>query len=173
VSPGPADDRFIALLDEYGAALRRLVGAYERDLQERDDLMQDIALAIWRALPSFRGDSSERTFIYRIAHNRALSHRSRAMRRGTVIDYAASIEEVADEHTSPSTELELAERRSNLMRCVRRLSPLLRQAIVLSLEGLSNSEIAEVLGTTSPTVAVRLTRGRAALGTLLREREST
>jgi hypothetical protein len=42
--------------------------------EHENDLLQEITFAIWRALPSFRGESSERTFIYRIAHNRALTH---------------------------------------------------------------------------------------------------
>jgi DNA-directed RNA polymerase specialized sigma24 family protein len=39
----------------------------------RDDLVQEIALAIWKAIPRFRGDSSERTWVYRIAHNVAIT----------------------------------------------------------------------------------------------------
>ena len=58
---------FDALLREYEPALQRLVAAYESDVHEREDLLQDIAFAIWHALPSFRGESSTRTFIYRIA----------------------------------------------------------------------------------------------------------
>jgi RNA polymerase sigma-70 factor (ECF subfamily) len=162
-----AGERFTALLQEYGAALRRLVGAYERDAEEREDLMQDIALAIWRALPSFRGESSERTFIYRIAHNRALSHRSRLRRRSALVNHDGTDREPADERPGPSDQLELAERRSALIACVQQLSPSLRQTIVLSLEGLSNPEIADVLGTTPATVAVRLNRARLALGGLL------
>jgi DNA-directed RNA polymerase specialized sigma24 family protein len=54
---------------------------------------------------------------------------------------------------------------------VRALTPALRQTMLLSLEGLSHAEIAEVLGTTQATVAVRLTRARSALAALLqRER---
>lgn len=62
--------------------------------------MQDIWLAVRRALPGFRGDCSERTFIYRIAHNRALTHagRSRAATAPLeealdVLDPGASVED--------------------------------------------------------------------------------
>ncbi len=66
------DGRFARLLVEHGAALRRLAAAYEADVDERDDLIQEISFAIWRALPAFRGDCSERTFVFRIAHNNAI-----------------------------------------------------------------------------------------------------
>jgi RNA polymerase sigma-70 factor (ECF subfamily) len=59
------ESRLEAVLGEYDGALRRLVAAYERDADLQRDLLQEIRLALWRALPSFRGQSSERTFIYR------------------------------------------------------------------------------------------------------------
>jgi RNA polymerase sigma factor (sigma-70 family) len=78
VSPdGNIEERFRRVLHEYGAAFRRLATVYERDPDLQQDLFQDIALAIWKALPSFRNQSSERTFLYRIAHNRAVNHISR------------------------------------------------------------------------------------------------
>src|SRR5207245_2506543 len=59
---------------EYGASLGRLASSYEWEPQARQDLLQEIRLAIWVALPKFRNESSLRTFIFRIAHNRALTH---------------------------------------------------------------------------------------------------
>jgi hypothetical protein len=55
----------------YGPALGRVVASYARP-SDQDDLAQDIAVALWNALPSFRGDCSERAFVFRVAHNRAL-----------------------------------------------------------------------------------------------------
>lgn len=61
------------LLRRYLAALRRLAGSYTSTNEEREDLLQDIAMALWTALPRFRGDASERTWLYRVAHNTAIS----------------------------------------------------------------------------------------------------
>ena len=47
-----ADACFGRLITEHGGALRRLATAYEFDADERDDLLQEIAFGIWRALPS-------------------------------------------------------------------------------------------------------------------------
>ena len=158
-----ANARYETILQEYLPALRRLVAAYEGDLHEREDLLQDIAFAIWRALPSFRGDSSARTFVYRIAHNRAISHRLSGSRRRRVIALEESPRDVPDGRPDAATELDRAELGVTLMTCVRSLSPVLRQTLVLSLEGLTNPEIADVLGVSVSTVAVRLTRARAAV----------
>jgi RNA polymerase sigma factor (sigma-70 family) len=65
---------FEDLLREYDPGLRRLAASYESLAHAREDLLQDIRLALWTALPRFRGECSMRTFVYRIAHNRSLSH---------------------------------------------------------------------------------------------------
>lgn len=161
-SPDP-NARYESLLQEYLPALRRLVAAYESDLYEREDLLQDIAFAIWRALPSFRGESSTRTFVYRIAHNRAISHRMSGSRRGRVIALGEPTPDVPDARPDAAAELDRAELGETLMDCVRALSPALGQTLMLSLEGLTNPEIADVLGVSVATVAVRLTRARGAV----------
>src|SRR5215475_12100394 len=67
------EQRFHQLFFGNGGAFSRLAASYTNNLSDRDDLFQDIALAIWKALPGFRGESAERTFIFRIAQNRAIT----------------------------------------------------------------------------------------------------
>ena len=81
-----AHDVFVRLLEQYRASLRRLAWSYTRNSAQRDDLFQEIALAIWRAHPGFRGECSERTFVFRIAHNRGLSFLARHADSPEVID---------------------------------------------------------------------------------------
>ena len=155
---GPAA-RFERIVREYGPALARLSAAYTRDTMDRDDLLQEIPFALWRALSSFRGESSERTFVYRIAHNRALTFVSRRRRHAPTVDTDA----IADPRPDAASALARAQRHEWLMAAVRRLPEPQRQAVILHLEGLSNAEIAEVQGTTEGNVAVRLTRARTRL----------
>ncbi|MFT6818475.1 MAG: RNA polymerase sigma factor (sigma-70 family), partial [Myxococcota bacterium] len=54
---------------DFGPAVSRQVASYLPPGQNREDLVQDIWLAIWRALPRFRGDSSTKTYLFRIVHN--------------------------------------------------------------------------------------------------------
>ncbi|HEX3457642.1 MAG TPA: sigma factor, partial [Candidatus Baltobacteraceae bacterium] len=60
--------------------IKRIALSYERQAHLVEELVQDVYLAIWRALPSFRGDSSLRTFVARIATNRAVTHVARALK---------------------------------------------------------------------------------------------
>src|ERR1700733_898409 len=71
------EQQFGRILGEYGAAISRLAYSYEAVAGIREELAQEIALAIWQALPHFRGECSERTFVFRIAHNRGLPHVAR------------------------------------------------------------------------------------------------
>lgn len=160
ISAADRETAYLRMLRDHDAAIRRLAATYEREPARRQDLVQDIWLALWQALPSFRGDCSERTFVFRIAHNRAVSHikhwrirRTEPLSEIDPVDAAGDPERVTGDR----------ERGERLQAAVRRLPLGLRQVTVLLLEGLSQRESAEVLGITENNVAVRLTRARAAL----------
>lgn len=156
------DARFDELLRLHGAALRRVAAAYEADPTRREDLFQEICLALWKALPHFRGEASVRTYLFRIAHNRGLTHRSRGRRP----EAAASLEEaeaVTDPHPSAEAVLAGGEGRERLRAAVLALPLARRQVLTLALEGLTHREIGEVLGITENNAAVRLSRARQAL----------
>ena len=158
--------RFGRLLQEHGPALNRLAAGYEWDPIERQDLLQEIALAIWRALPAFRGDSSERTFVFRIAHNRGLTHRWQR-RRGSA-SHALSDELPDDRHPADDRVMD-SDQHERLSAAIRRLPESQRAAVMLTLEGLSHREIAEVLGVEENAIAARLSRARRQLRVLLGE----
>ena len=160
------EEQFERVARLYGAALGRLAAAYERNQHEREDLVQDILFALWRALPSFRGECSERTFVYRVAHNRALTHRRRSRQQPASLEHAAS---VADPGADPGERAVELQKREHLLAAIQRLSPAHRQVVTLRLEDLSNAEIADVLGVNENTVAIRLTRARKALAELMNE----
>ncbi len=163
------DARYDAILRQEGAALCRVAAAYEADPARREDLFQDICLAIWQALPRFRGESSERTFVFRIAHNRGLTHRSRS-RGYPPMAPNADLEEaeiLADPRPGPEAKAREGQRRERLREAVLALPLEPRQVISLTLEGLSPKEIAEVLGITENNAAVRLSRARRALRQVL------
>jgi RNA polymerase sigma-70 factor (ECF subfamily) len=143
---------------DHAAALRRFCCAHRRSEGDRQDLFQEIALALWRALPRFRGDSSERTWIYRIAQNVAFSEAVRYRRKQSrEIPYDAIAPIGSDNN----------ERRLDLLNAIQRLEPIERQLAWLYLEGLTGHEIGEVLGITEGNAAVRLTRLRQQLVRIL------
>jgi RNA polymerase sigma-70 factor (ECF subfamily) len=155
---------FTALLATHGPALSRLAASYARGPGEREDLFQEIAIAIWRALPRFRGECSERTFLFRIAHNRAIAHLSQ---RRLPIDAVDEDLEVKDARPDPEEVLASEQQGRRLLRAIRRLPLGYAQAVTLTLEGMSYAEIADVLGITESNVGARLTRARQMLRAML------
>lgn len=147
------------VLREHGSMLARIAGSYESEHARRDDLLQEITMAVWRALPSWRGDASLRTFAARVAHNRAIDHLAREKRaQGDELD-----EHHPDPEASPLRHAEAEQRREDLVAAVRRLPLGQRQVVVLALEGFSQNEIGQALGLEDNTVAQRLSRARRQL----------
>jgi RNA polymerase sigma factor (sigma-70 family) len=154
------EQQFDRLLAANGPALSRLAASYTNTAGDRDDLLQEIALAIWQALPRFRGECSERTFLFRIAHNRSIACLAR--NRSRRLEQAEEIE-VKDPAPNPESGLAANQRAAQLSSAIRRLPVVYRQVITLTLEGLGYGEIAEVLGISESNVGARLTRARQML----------
>jgi RNA polymerase sigma-70 factor, ECF subfamily len=166
---GRNDSRFCWLFETYQPALRRLVAAYVANPADREDLLQEIAAGIWKSLPSFRGDASERTWIYRVAHNIAIRSSSRIRRWSTQEPPMEGSFDHPSADSSAESVLLAGERRSALMKGIRGLSILDRQLVTLHLEGLSAAEIEEITGVSQGAIATRLTRIRQRLGKRLQE----
>lgn len=164
------EERFNRLMREYGPALSRLASGYERAAGAREELTQEIALAIWQALPHFRGECSERSFIYRIAHNRGLTHVCRRQPAHQPLDELPALLEPADPRPHPEQLAAMTHQRDRLRSAIQRLPLAYRQVVMLMLEELPHAEIAEVLGISESNVAVRMNRARKALKEALEER---
>lgn len=164
-NPGSDQEpRFLRLLDGYGQALRRLCAAYLQSSGDRQDLFQEIATALWSALlPSFRGASSERTWVYRIAHNVAYSY---AKKRRRQYQSELQMDALPDDRTAPENP-----RRRVLLEAVQQLDSIDRQVVLLYLEGLSAGEIEQVTGLTANSINVRLSRLRHRLASIVMSKD--
>ncbi|MDH3237262.1 MAG: sigma-70 family RNA polymerase sigma factor [Deltaproteobacteria bacterium] len=148
--------------------LTRLVGQ-----SEAEDLTQEVFLRVNRGLPDFKGDAKLSTWIYRIATNVATDRmRSRSFqesRSGKATPHDEQlIEESVDLTGEKKPSVEKQAMREEMSSCVHdyinSLPENYRAAVTLSeIGGLTNKEIAEMLGLTVETVKIRLHRGRAKL----------
>jgi RNA polymerase sigma-70 factor (ECF subfamily) len=144
------------VMAELGPLLTRVVAAHARSRADRDDLSQDIALALTRALPRFRGESSLRTYVLRVAHHCAIRHIARHRAASQPLD------ETEHRHDAPGPE-QAALAREDSARMVALIHELplgQRQVLVLTLEGLVQRDIADILGVPENVVSVRLHRAR-------------
>lgn len=160
-----ADEDFYRILRAHGEALARVAWGYAASAADHDDLLQDILVAVWRALPKFRGEASERTFVFRIAHNRGLTFAARRREHEPLTEHTP----IADPRPGPDEAAQLAQERERLAAAVRSLSEPLRQAVIMRLEGFDIAQIAAVQGVSENNVSVRLARARDRLRGLLGE----
>ena len=138
----------------------RIARSYEADPGRAEDLVQDIHLAVWRALPRFKANAGLRTYIARIAHNRAISHVGREMRRP--LSYELD-EDLPAAGLSPEDLAVESDARRKLEQAVRRLPIGQRVVATLALEGFTPEEVAAVLGITPAAASVRLHRAQTQL----------
>ncbi len=157
------EQEFDRLLAANGPALARLAASYTNSPSDRDDLLQEIALAVWQALRTFRGECSARTFLFRIAHNRAIAYLSRSLARGQTRVQAGAEVELRDPAPDPERGLSQEQNAERLRRAIHGLPLVYRQTIMLALEDMGYGEIAEVLGISEGNVGARLSRARQLL----------
>lgn len=154
-------DRFVPMV--YNLSLR-LSG----DPARAQDLTQEIFLRVWKGLPRYRGGSSLKTWIYRIALNHC---RGRLGRRGLALeDWTLEQwdEGPVDPARGPEEALMARDSGRRVAIALLALPVRFREAVVLrDLEGMSYEEIAAVLGVRSGTVRSRIARGRERLRVLL------
>ncbi len=139
--------------------VRRIASAYERSPDHVDDLMQDVWLAVWRALPRLSRAVAQRSYIARIAQNICVSHVRRAVRRASqpLTDSLPDGAPLADEVGAEARRLD------QLIEAVRALPAPLKAVATLYLEDMPMKEIAQTLAISEGNASVRLHRAKAAI----------
>jgi RNA polymerase sigma factor (sigma-70 family) len=155
-----ATQMFEEIVEDHHAMIHRIVASYEAKPAVLEDLVQDVYIAIWRALPRFRGESSMRTFVARIATNRAITHVARAIRLPAAVELSDTLPAPDDD---PERHAIARDRSARLASAIRALPLAYRQAALLALEGLTPKEIADVLGISTNAVAIRMSRAKERL----------
>jgi RNA polymerase sigma-70 factor (ECF subfamily) len=151
----------------YALALRLL-----DDEGEACDVVQEVFLKVFRNVGSFRGQSTLKTWIYRITVNEAhnarrwfFRHRRAEVELDKTPDEARSWQEIIpDRSRSPFDEAFDSEQHVMIEAALKRINPIFREAVALrDISDLAYEEIAEILGVSLGTVKSRILRGREAL----------
>ena len=167
-----AAEAYETLIATYQQPVYNLVCRLLGESTETCDVVQEVFLKVFRKVGAFRGDSSLKTWIYRIAVNEAYNYQrwySRHRRQevcleGHTEDGPSYYRRLRDPGRSPLEYAEALERQGLIEEALSRLSGSFRAAVVLrDIEELSYEEIAEVLRIPLGTVKSRILRGREAL----------
>ncbi len=175
------DDAFRQLITQYSTPLYSLLLRSLADPADAADVTQDVFIKVFRSIGGFHGDSSLRTWIYRIAMHEASNSRRwwvRHKKAEVTIDNDVCDDEeglsfslaetLADHRDSPFESARQAQLRATVEAALRGVPESFRTVVILrEIEGMAYDEIAEILGIHMGTVKSRLMRGRAALRKLL------
>jgi RNA polymerase sigma-70 factor, ECF subfamily len=145
---------------QFGSSLARLATGYEVDQSRQEDLLQDIHVALWRSLATFKGQCALRTWVYRVAHNTAATYIRKRVRTRRVT--AVSLEEIDEEihHADAERAVDHAAILEKLRALIERLKPIDRDVVLLYLEGVEASAIAEIVGISPDNVAQKIFRAK-------------
>jgi RNA polymerase sigma-70 factor, ECF subfamily len=181
-----SDEAFTWLITRYHQPIYSLLARTVRDPGDAADLTQDVFVKIFRGIGSFHGESSLRTWIYRIALHEGLNQR-RWWRRHKQQEVTIEMETVdcksgeptrlkemlVDPSESPYEMASHTEARERVEAALRQVPEPFRMTLILrDIEGFVYEEVAEMLGVNIGTVKSRLVRGRAALRQLLLAEEA-
>ena len=150
---------------EHGDELLRLAYTYVKNKQAAEDIVQDVLLKAFEKQEYFRGESSYRTYLYRMTINRSYDY----LRSW---HYKHTMGEKIQRLFGHSTEQDIEKQSDNrlLAQAVLALPVKYREVIVFTYYlGYSSEEIGTLLNCSPATVRTRLARGREKLKTVLKE----
>jgi RNA polymerase sigma-70 factor, ECF subfamily len=170
-------DAYETLIERYEQPVFSIVSRVMDHAGEAADVTQEVFLKVFRKIDAFRGESTLKTWIYRIAVNEAHNHRrwfGRHRRQEVALEpedgRQGVCDLVADRGPSPYEVARDQETHRLIENALKRISVQYRAALVLrEVEGLRYEEIAEILEVSLGTVKSRILRGREALRKVLAE----
>ena len=148
------------ILDDNKHSIYRICRIYAVAPIEAQDLFQEVVFQIWKSMPSFKGNSSLNTWIYKIALNVCTRRNQQLInsQRETI-----RLESIEFELSESPADLNQQEKYKALYDCISCLEESTKKIIILHLEGLPYKKIAEITNLTENHVAVKMKRIRKIL----------
>ena len=155
------EQQFVQTINQHQGILHKVCGIYCSNATEREDLFQEMVLQLWKAFPSFRSEAKISTWMYRIALNTAIS----GLRKKKIA--ITELEKVSFQ-IEDKQEANIEEELQHLYKAIEHLSDVEKSIVLLYLEDKPYEEIAEITGITANYVAVKMSRIKEKLKTLIK-----
>ena len=170
------DSAWEALLRAYTRKIYNLCYRLTGRVEEAEDVTQEVFIKVFQTLKTYQAaQGSFATWLNRVARNHLVDHYRRARKdrvTSSLEDELTEAEQKPSQQTEPTGQVESRERREVLQMALDKLSPDLREAVILrDLHDLDYEEIAQVLRVPQGTVKSRINRGRLELGRVLKRME--
>ena len=148
------EDQFLDILEKNIGIILKIARAYSKTVHDKEDLINDITLELWKSFGRFKGDSKISTWIYRVALNTSMnSRRKREKDKLFYLDDLKQFESqswIIEQPNSSHSEI--------LYQCIDELNQLNKAIILLYLDGNSHDEISDITGISKTNVGTRIGR---------------
>ena len=155
---------FLTLINQHKSIIHKVSKMYMNHVEEQQDLFQEIVMQLWKAYPTFKGNSKFSTWMYRVALNTALVYFKKDKRKVDKTPLDENID-IIDVNESELKEEKLA----YLYKAVQELNSIEKALIFLFLENQSHKEIAENLGISEVNARVKLNRTKEKLQFIIKK----
>lgn len=140
---------FQQFVDRHKSVIYSVCYMYAKGREEADDIFQEVLINLWKGLQTFRGESAERSWVYRISLNTCISYKRKKQISTVPLDIAP---DVLSPDTAVGRQTEMLHAR------IGQLEPVDRALVLLWLENMSYEEIGAIVGLPAKNVGVRLVR---------------
>jgi RNA polymerase sigma-70 factor (ECF subfamily) len=148
-------EQFLNILEKNIGILIKVTRVYTKVAQDREDLINDITLELWKSFKSFNGDSKISTWIYRVAINTSMNYKRKNRNDSLFVslnDFKKDDIHLWLTEQDNSLEIEI------LYDCIDELNEINKAIILLYLDGNSHDEISEIMGISKTNVGTRISR---------------
>lgn len=151
--------QFTRMVKEYRKTIYTVCYFFSKDTEEVNDLYQEILINLWKGFPNYRGESSLKTWIWRVSLNTCSNQERKKKSRIRTVPLSIDIDLYNDEDAG-SRQIQMLYDRIN------RLDVFDRAIILLWLENMTYQDIADVVGISVSNVTTRLSRIKEQLKTM-------
>jgi RNA polymerase sigma factor (sigma-70 family) len=147
--------QFLDIFEKNIGIIIKISRAYAKIPQDREDLINDITLELWKSFKNFKGNSKISTWIYRVALNTSMNYK-RKKKNDSLFSFLNDFKQtdklpwLIDRANSSESEI--------LYKCIDELNEISKAIILLYLDGNSHDEISEITGISKTNVGTRISR---------------
>ena len=147
-------DLFLDILEKNIGIIIKISRAYAKSVHDKEDLVNDITLELWKSFGRFKGESKISTWIYRVAINTSMNFNRK--RKSDKLYFPADLKQF--ENPNWITEPPDSSHSEILYQCIDELNQLNKAIIMLYLDGNSHDEISDITGISKTNVGTRISR---------------
>lgn len=157
--------QFVSDFEKNIGIILKISRAYTNTTHDREDLINDIALELWKAYPKFNGDSKISTWFYRIALNVSMNY-NRKKKHELMLHHEVNQIKVSDwlNKEEDNEQIDL------LYECIDNLNEFNKAIIILYLDGNSHDEISMITGISKTNVGTRISRIKEQLKEIVKQK---